>query len=134
MWTGETTSHVGNSVTGIVLPVIAVTTLHASAFTVSLLRAAAWLPWLAIGLLVGAWIDQLREHRWLMIACDFVAAAAFATVPLAWALGDLRAVQLILAALAAGTASVFFNTAYGVFLLEVVSDREDRAAGNSALQ
>jgi predicted MFS family arabinose efflux permease len=134
LWTGETTSQVGTSVTGIVLPVIAVTSLHASAFTVSLLRAVAWLPWLVIGLLVGAWIDQLREHRGLMIACDFVAAAAFATVPVAWALSDLTALQLILVALAAGTASVFFNTAYAVFLLEVVGDGEERATGNSALQ
>ncbi len=134
LWTGETTSQVGNSVTTVVMPVIAATTLHAGTFTVSLLRAAAWLPWLAIGLLVGAWIDQLRERRWLMIACDFAAAAAFATVPVAWALGDLSAAQLLVVALAAGTASVFFDTAYRVFLLELVSDRDDRATGNSALQ
>jgi predicted MFS family arabinose efflux permease len=134
LWTGETTSQVGNSVTSVVMPVIAVTTLHAGAFTVSLLRAVAWLPWLVIGLLVGAWIDQLREHRWLLIACDFAAAAAFATVPVAWALGDLTAVQLLLVALAAGTASVFFDTAYRVYLLEVVGERKDRAVGNSALQ
>ncbi len=134
LWTGETTSQVGNSVTTVVLPLIAVTSLHASAFTVSLLKAAAWLPWLAIGLLVGAWIDQLPEQRWLMIACDAAAAVAFASVPLAWALGDLTALQLLLAALAAGTAGVFFDTAYRVLLLEVLDDPDDRATGNSALQ
>ncbi len=120
LWTGETTSQVSNSVTTVVLPLIAVTSLHASALTVSLLKAAAWLPWLVIGLLVGAWIDQLPRRRWLMIACDAAAAAAFATVPLAWALGDLTAVQLLLVALAAGTAAVFFNTAYRVFLLDLL--------------
>lgn len=117
-----------------VLPLIAVTSLHASALTVSLLNAAAWLPWLAIGLLVGAWIDQLSERRWLMIACDAAAAAAFATVPLAWALGDLTVAQLLLVALVAGTAAVIFNTAYRVFLLDVVDGPDDRAAGNGALQ
>jgi MFS family permease len=134
LWTGETTSQIGNSVTTVVIPLIAVTTLHTSAFTVSLIKAAAWLPWLAIGLLVGAWIDQLRDRRWLMIACDFVAAASFATVPLAWATGSLTAVQLLLVALVAGTASVFFSTAYTVFLLDVIDEPEDRAAGNGALQ
>ena len=134
LWAGETTSQVGNSVTIVVLPLIAVTTLHAGAFTVSLLRAAAWLPWLLIGLFVGAWIDQLRERRRLLIVCDFMAAAAFATVPVAWALGGLTAWQLVLVALAAGTVAVFFDTAYRIFLLEVVTDAEDRPAGNSALQ
>lgn len=134
LWTGETTSQVGNSVTTVVLPLIAVTSLHASALTVSLLKAAAWLPWLAIGLLVGAWIDRLPRRRWLMIACDLAAAAAFATVPLAWALSDLTAVQLLLVALAAGTTTVFFDTAYRVFLLDILNDPDERAAGNSALQ
>src|SRR5579875_1477544 len=120
LWTGETTSQVGNSVTTVVLPLIAVTSLHASALTVSLLKAAAWLPWLAIGLVVGAWIDQLSQRRWLMIACDAAAALAFASVPLAWSLGDLTALQLLLVALAAGTAAVFFDTAYRVFLLDVL--------------
>ncbi|MFZ0089874.1 MAG: MFS transporter [Solirubrobacteraceae bacterium] len=134
LWTGETTSQIGNSVTTVVVPLIAVTTLHAGAFTVSLLRAAAWLPWLAIGLLAGAWIDQLSGHRRLMIACDLAAALIFATVPLAWVLGDLSPLQLILVALAAGTVSVLFDTAYRVFLLTLVNDRADRAVGNSALQ
>lgn len=134
LWAGETTSQVGSSVSGVVLPVVAVTTLHAGAFTVSLLSAVRWLPWLAIGLVVGAWIDQRREQRRLMMICDFVAAAAFATVPLASALGDLTALQLILVALVAGTAGVFFSTAYSVFLLAIVGDRRDRTTGNSALQ
>jgi MFS family permease len=134
LWAGETTSQVGNGITIVVLPLIAVVSLHASAFTVSLLRAAAWLPWLAGGLFVGAWIDQLREHRRLLIICDFVAAAIFATVPVAWIVGGLTASQLFLVALAAGGAAVFFDTAYRVFLLEVVPDPEDRPAANSALQ
>ncbi len=133
LWTGETISQVGNSVTTVVMPLIAVTILHSSAFTVSLLRAAAWLPWLGMGLVVGAWIDRLPDQRRLMIVCDLVAAAVFASVPLAWWLGDLTVIQLLVVALIAGGVSVLFVTAYSVFVIDVVS-APDRPAGNSALQ
>lgn len=133
LWTGETISQVGNSVTTVVMPLIAVTALHSSAFTVSLLRAAAWLPWLGLGLVVGAWIDRRSDRRRLMIACDVIAAAAFATVPLAWALGVLTVIQLLLVALLAGSVSVVFVTAYAVFVVDVLPEA-DRAAGNGALQ
>jgi hypothetical protein len=37
----------------------AVTVLHASTFLVSAVTAAAYLPWLVLGLPAGAWADQL---------------------------------------------------------------------------
>ncbi|HVD27810.1 MAG TPA: MFS transporter, partial [Mycobacteriales bacterium] len=57
LWIGETTSNVGNSITKVALPLVAVTALRASTLTVSVLYAAAWLPWLLIGLPAGAWVD-----------------------------------------------------------------------------
>ncbi|WP_218670930.1 MFS transporter [Microbispora sp. GKU 823] len=50
LWIGETTSVLGSSVGGVALPLVAVVTLHASPLTVGLLTAAAWLPWLLVGL------------------------------------------------------------------------------------
>lgn len=38
----------------VIVPLVAVVTLHAGAFIVGLLSAAAWLPWLVIGLPAGA--------------------------------------------------------------------------------
>lgn len=134
LWTGETTSEVGSSVTTVVMPLLAATTLRASAFVVSLLSAATWLPWLVVGFPAGAWIDQLRQRRWLMIACDLAAAIAFGSVPLAWALGVLTVAQLLVVALAAGTVAVLFNTSYRAFLIDAVVDDQDRALANSALQ
>lgn len=66
-------SGLGNSVTVVALPLIAVEVLDADSTTVSLLAAAVWLPWLLVGLPVGAWVDRMRK-RPLMIACDLVAA------------------------------------------------------------
>jgi hypothetical protein len=43
-WTGESISEVGNSVTIVVTPLIAIETLHTSTFVVTVLNAAIWLP------------------------------------------------------------------------------------------
>ena len=58
------------------MPLLAVLVLHASTFVVTVLTATAYLPWLLIGLPVGAWVDRLR-CRPLMIACDLVAAVLY---------------------------------------------------------
>ncbi|MEV4455118.1 MFS transporter [Microbispora sp. NPDC049633] len=54
LWIGETTSMLGSSVAGVALPLVAVVSLHASPLAVGLLTAAAWLPWLLVGLPAGA--------------------------------------------------------------------------------
>jgi len=133
LWIGETTSRLGSSVTTVVVPLVAVSTLHASTFAVSALTAAAWLPWLLIGLAAGPIVDRLKRRR-LMIVCDLLAAALFASIPLAAVLGLLTTGQLLVVAFVAGCVSVMFTTAYGVFLIDVVTDPADRAAGNSTLQ
>lgn len=73
LWTGETTSAFGTSVSRVALPLIAVVTLDASTFEVSLLTATAWLPWLLLGLPAGAWVDRL-PRRSLMLACNLVSS------------------------------------------------------------
>jgi MFS family permease len=133
LWIGETTSRAGTSVTAVVVPLIAVTVLRSSAFTTSALTAAAWLPWLVLGLVAGPVVDRHRKRR-LMIACDLMSAVLFASVPAAAALGLLTAGQLLVVALGAGCMSVLFTTAYSAFLLDLVANPADRAEANSILQ
>ena len=115
LWLGETTSAVGSSVTAVALPLVALTALHASVLQVSLLGAAAWLPWLLIGLPAGAWVDR-RPKRRLMMACDVISLVLFVSVPVAAWAGLLTIGQLLVVALLAGTAKVFFATAYRAYL------------------
>ncbi|MFF1474497.1 MFS transporter [Streptomyces mirabilis] len=82
LWVGESVSGLGNSITVVALPLIAVEVLDADSTAVGLLAAAVWLPWLLVGLPVGAWVDRMRK-RPLMIACDLVAGAALLSVPAA---------------------------------------------------
>src|ERR1022692_455970 len=88
LWLGETVSQVGTAMAAVAVPLLAVTVLHASTFMVSMLVAAAWLPWLLIGLPAGAWVDRL-PCRAVMVTCDAVSAALYASVPVAAWLGVL---------------------------------------------
>lgn len=132
LWIGQTTSKLGSSVTSVALPLVAVTTLDASTFQVALLSTAAWLPWLLIGLPAGAWVDRL-PRRPVMLVCDLAALLLFLSVPVVAWLGWLTIGHLLAVALGAGTASVFFQTAYQVYLPSLL-DRDQVAEGNAKVQ
>ncbi|WP_308250143.1 MFS transporter [Sphaerisporangium fuscum] len=132
LWIGETTSGFGSSLTAIALPLVAVTTLHAGPFVVAALVAVTWLPWLVVGLPAGAWVDRL-PRRPVMLACDAVSFLLFVSVPAAAWWGVLTVGHLLVVALLAGTAKVFFQTAYQAYLPTVVA-HGDLREGNAKLQ
>jgi hypothetical protein len=132
LWIGETVSGAGTAMAAAGVPLLAVTVLHASTFAVAALTAAAYLPWLVIGLPAGAWVDRLRV-RPLMIACDGVSALLYASLPAAAWAGMLGTVQVVAVALLAGAANVLFATAYQVFLPALVR-ADELMEGNAKLQ
>jgi len=132
LWTGETVSTAGNAMATVGVPLLAVTVLHASTFAVAALTAAAYLPWLVIGLPVGAWVDRLPP-RPLMITCDVLSALLFASLPVAAWIGILNTPLVVAVALLAGAVNVFFATAYQVYLPSLVT-RAELVEGNAKLQ
>jgi MFS family permease len=122
----------GNSVTAVALPLIAVEVLDADSTAVGLLAAAVWLPWLLVGLPVGAWVDRIRK-RPLMMACDLVAGAALLSVPSAVWLDALTLQHMVVVALICGAAAVCFDTAYHSYI-RIVLDGRDLLEGNAKLQ
>ncbi|MEH6372928.1 MFS transporter [Streptomyces sp. KLMMK] len=131
LWCGETAGKFGASVTGVAMPLIAVTHLHADTFTVGLLTAATWIPWLIIGLPVGAWVDRSRR-RPIMLAAAAISFVLFAGVPLAARAGQLSMGLLLAVALLTGTAAVFFQTAYSAYLPSIL-EPDDQPEGNAKL-
>ncbi|WP_245194639.1 MFS transporter [Kitasatospora phosalacinea] len=131
LWVGETANKYGSAVTGLALPLIAVSTLHASTFQVGLLGAAGWLPWLLIGLPAGVWVDRLR-CRPIMLVATAASLLLYATVPLAALAGVLTLWHLLVVALLAGAAGVFFQTAYTAYLPQLL-EPADRSEGNAKL-
>ncbi|MFF9378181.1 MFS transporter [Streptomyces griseoluteus] len=132
LWIGETTSGLGNGITTVALPLVAVLALEADAREVGLLAAAVWLPWLIVGLPAGAWVDR-SPRRPIMIVCNLVSAVMYASVPVAAWLDQLTLAHLYIAALACGTSAVFFNTASHAFVPAILGD-QDLADGNAKLQ
>ncbi|MFJ4675047.1 MFS transporter [Kitasatospora sp. NPDC088783] len=108
-WTGQTVSSLGDQITLLVIPLIAVATLHADAAQMGYLSAAGYLPYLLFSLHAGGWADRYGRRRRMMIATDLGRAAALLTVPIAHAAGVLTLTQLYAVVLAVGVLSVFFH-------------------------
>ncbi|WP_326629239.1 MFS transporter [Nonomuraea fuscirosea] len=131
LWTARTISITGSEVSKLAIPLTAVTLLTASPSQMGMLTAAASVPALAFGLQSGAIADRLTRHRPMMIACELVSCAAAATIPLAWLLGVLNVVWLIVVALVIGTAGVLFKAANFPHIAAVVptAQRTEAMAG-----
>ena len=133
LWTGETISGFGSQVTQLALPLAAVLTLSAGPLEMGLLTAAGLAPYLVVALPAGAWIDRLRARRRLMVLADLGRAALLASVPLAFAADALTIAQLYAVALATGTLTVLFNTAFWTVLPGLVPEHQ-LADANGRLQ
>lgn len=132
LWAGMTVSRLGSSVAGVTTPLIALQVLDASAFVVSLLTAAAWLPWLLIGLPAGAWIDRVAR-RPVMLISDLLSAVLVISVPVAAWAGVLTVAHLLAVTLLLGVATVFFSVAWTAYL-PAMFDKDDLVDANAALQ
>jgi MFS family permease len=97
-----------------------------------MLQAAVWAPWLLIGLPAGVWVDRL-PRRPVLIICDLLGLLLFVSVPVAAWLGVLGIGQLLAVAFLAGVVSVFFETAYQVYLPSLLPTGR-LAEGNAKLQ
>ncbi|MFE2729185.1 MFS transporter [Kitasatospora sp. NPDC059327] len=132
LWIGQGASKLGSAVTTVSLPLIAVLTLHTTAFGVGVLEAAVWLPWLIVGLPAGALVDRWAP-RPVMVVCDLASLLLLGSVPAAAWFGMLTFPQLVVVALLAGAAGVFFSTAYQVLLPSLLAPA-DLPEGNARMQ
>jgi MFS family permease len=108
-WTGQTMSNLGSSFTMFALPLL-VYKLTGSALNLALTTAAAFLPYLLFGLLIGAWVDRVDRKR-LMIATNVASAVVIASIPLLAVLGVLSVEWIYAAAFLSATVGIAFNTA-----------------------
>ncbi|MGO4460329.1 MFS transporter [Streptomyces sp. M-16] len=100
----------GAQIGQVAVPLTAVTALHAGASATALLRTALTLPFVLLGLPVGAWLDRV-PRRPVMIAADLVRATALTTVPVAYWCHALTMAQLLAVVTVQGMATVFFDLA-----------------------
>jgi MFS family permease len=118
-WAGEAVSGFGNYVTLLALQTLVVLTLDGTAQQVGWLSSARWLPYLVLGLLVGALVDR-RRRRPLMVSTDLTRAALLTAIPVAWAVDELSLPLLLVIVTAFGTASLVNDAASQSFLPRLV--------------
>jgi MFS family permease len=131
-WSAGSVRAFGSAASSVVLPLVAVTTLQASAFDVGVLAASGTLPQLVFGLPAGVWVDLLSMRR-LLVICDLARAVALVSIPVAAAFHSLTLAQLFVVASGTGTASVFTGIASQSFLPQIVPENKLLEA-NSKLQ
>ncbi|WP_406096184.1 MFS transporter [Streptomyces sp. NBC_01013] len=118
-WAGQSASQVGDRISELALPLIAVGALNASAGQVAWLTALIWTPNL-LAILLGAWVDQQPRKRRLMILADLLRAAVLLSLPAAYVFGAVTLTHLYAVAILTGSAGVLFNTAYPPFFVRLV--------------
>jgi predicted MFS family arabinose efflux permease len=132
LWAATSISQVGDQITYLALPLVAVLTLDASALEMGLLTAAELVPALLFSLMAGVWIERSQRRRQLMIVADIARAGLLASVPLAAAFDVLTFPQLYVVGFAAGTFAVLFDVSWSTLFIAVVP-RRDVVEANSKL-
>ena len=124
LWAAQSISQLGDQVTLLALPLVAVLTLDASAARMGFLVAAELLPHLLFSLFAGVWIERSQQRRRLMIVADVGRALLLASVPLAYAFDVLTFPQLYVVAFAIGTFAVMFDVSWSTLFVAVVPRRD----------
>ena len=104
------------------LQTLVVLTLHGSAVQVGWLNAARWLPYLVVGVAVGALVDR-RRRRPVMVGMDLAQAAGLVAIPLLWWAHLLSLPALLGIVMVFGAASVVNDAAAMAFLPRLVEPR-----------
>jgi MFS family permease len=124
LWAAQSISQLGDQITLLALPLVAVLTLDASAAEMGLLTAAELMPHLLFSLFAGVWIERSQRRRHLMILADVARALLLGSVPLAAAFDLLSFPQLLAVAFAVGTFAVMFDISWMTLLITVVPRRD----------
>ncbi|AGZ42069.1 MFS transporter [Actinoplanes friuliensis] len=111
LWGGQTAGEVGARISGVAVPLLAATVLHASVFQVSVLAVLGWVPYLIVSLPAGVLADRVDRRR-LMIGCDLGRAVLLLALPVGALTGHLTLVLLYAVVTLTGVLTVFFTVAY----------------------
>ena len=105
-WAAATISSMGSAVTAVAMPVLVVQQLGATPFEVGIVNAAQFLPYAALGLIAGVYVDRWRRKP-VLVWASVGRALSLGAVPVLWLSGVLQIWMLVIALLFFGAFSVF---------------------------
>lgn len=131
-WAASTVSAFGSQISTVAVQVLIVTTLAGTAADVGLVNAARWLPYLLVGVLVGALADRMRRKP-LLVGTDLARGVLLCAVPLL-ALADLLSVPVLAGLMVVfGLLSLFNDAAHQSFLPRLLP-RDALSRANARLE
>ncbi len=117
---GQGVSLVGDAITTLALPIVAVDLLQADSLGTGLLGAASTVAYLLIGLQAGVWVDRASRRKFL-IAADLARVVLLLAIPALYVMGALTLPLLIIIQSGLGAATVFFQIAMPAYLPRLAS-------------
>ena len=132
LWAAYAVSAYGSGLGFGALPLIAVLVLDAGPAQVSALSAVGPAVGALIALPLGPWVE-FRPKRPVMIAMDLARFAIMMTIPIAYAMGLLGFVQLLVVSAVVAAAKIAFNAAGGAYLKALVPP-EDLLVANARFE
>lgn len=119
LWAAYAASAYGSGLALGAFPLVAVLALHAGPAEVSALSAVGPAVGALVAVPLAPWVD-FRRKRPVMIAMDLSRFVVLATIPVAYALGWLSFVQLLIVSAVVAATKIAFNAASGAYLKTLV--------------
>ena len=119
-WSAAAVSFVGDQITLLALPLLAVLVLGATPAEMGYLTAAGLAPNLVLALAAGVWVDRRQHRRHVMVAADIARALLVLSIPITYGLGVLGMTQLYVVAFLIGACSTFFEVANATLFVSLV--------------
>jgi hypothetical protein len=132
LWAAFAVSSYGTGLGFGAFSVLAILVLHSGPTQVALLAASGRAVGSLLAVPLGPWVE-FRRKRPVMIAMDLTRFAALLSVPVAYALGGLTFVQLLLVSVTVAAANIAFNAAGGAYLKSLVAP-EDLLVANARFE
>lgn len=130
-WSASSIRALGGAISGVAFNVLIVSVLHASAAQISVLTALSVVPYLFLGLIVGALMDRWRRQRTLVLT-SVGRAIALATIPVLMLTNTLSFWSVAIVTLALGVLILFTDSAAQPFIPRIVP-RDSLVMANARL-
>jgi MFS family permease len=132
LWAAQAISAFGSRITRTALPIIAVATLDQPDAVVGLLAAMQLAPGVVLAMLAGGFVDRSRKRR-ILIAADLIRGVLVVSLTLAWALGALSMLHVVIVGAGVGAASALFQITDVAYLPSLIGRRR-LVEGNAKLE
>ncbi len=131
LWIGQSASLIGDQVTVLALPLVALAS-GVSVAEVAMLVGATRVPFLLLALPAGAWVSRIGLRRSMLLA-DALRTASLGSVPIAAVVTTISYPHLLAAAVVMGCGSVLFQVAYQSLTPLLVEDADQLRSANTWL-